>query len=277
MVPQRGQRLVFRDRPDVCQCAHGRINGMRVGWLDHPAKEFFAKAELKLPDVQANLLKRDSHDFRHRMLFHLLCSVAREEGEADPWSDTSRATLSLLCARRRDPTLDEHAKAPRGIVLPLLDVPGINDVHNVVDRDRGLSDVCGQDELPDPFWWVLENPPLLLGGDVRVEWEHPFLLGSLLSKMIGRGKLVVHVVDLCHSWQEDKHRPLLKIVIDVNKKLLDELVVYLFLVQTHEIPPRLRRVINEGLWIVFWIQNFAPINVIAPVRSNHLILRLASH
>ena len=57
--------------------------------------------------------------------------------------------------------------------LPLLlHLAGVDDIHHVVNGNRGLSDVGGDDDLCDTLWRPAENGLLLLIGQGGVKRVH---------------------------------------------------------------------------------------------------------
>lgn len=54
------------------------------------------------------------------------------------------------------------------VITFLLVCATVHHMHNVIDGDGGLSDVGGQDNLPDTRWRPLEDVLLVHHGDVGV-------------------------------------------------------------------------------------------------------------
>lgn len=66
-----------------------------------------------------------------------------------------------------------YSKYVYRVKLPfLLHLAGVDDIYDVVNSYRGLSDVCGDDNLCDAFLGPVENCLLLLIGQGGVEWIH---------------------------------------------------------------------------------------------------------
>jgi len=57
------------------------------------------------------------------------------------------------------------------IIALLLVRATVHHVDDIVDGDGGLSDVGGQDNLPDARWRPLEDVLLVHHGDVGVHWQ----------------------------------------------------------------------------------------------------------
>ena len=58
------------------------------------------------------------------------------------------------------------------IVILALHLAAVDDEDNIIDRDRGLRDVRRQDDLAYPLGHAVEDHPLLLDLDLRVQLHH---------------------------------------------------------------------------------------------------------
>ena len=110
-----------------------------------------------------------------------------------------------LPLQRRGPghkVLDEQAHPARRVVPPLLELARVDHEADVVDRDRGLGDVGGDDALADAAGRALEGPALVCGRDGRVQGQDPAFAppGGL-----GRGEPGADRGDLRRAGQEDEH------------------------------------------------------------------------
>lgn len=56
-----------------------------------------------------------------------------------------------------------------------LELATVNDIHHILNGQAGLCNVCGNDNLADPFRGALEGLPLLSRGNRRMKRDDPML------------------------------------------------------------------------------------------------------
>ena len=126
----------------------------------------------------------------------------RVERKAHPWPRPPCPALALQRRGPGDKVLDQQAHPSRRVVAPLLELAAVDDEADVVDRDRGLGDVGGDDALAHAWRRALEGPALVGGRDGRVQGQDP---APAPARGLGRGEPGADRCDLRRSGQEDEH------------------------------------------------------------------------
>jgi hypothetical protein len=84
-------------------------------------------------------------------------TVLGEHMEAQTLLDTTSTTATLLCVGTRDEGIDEAAQLTPFIVSHFTVLAGVDDTCHVRDGNTSLSNVRGQHDLADPWWWNEEG------------------------------------------------------------------------------------------------------------------------
>ena len=87
--------------------------------------------------------------------------VTRVHSEASAGLHASRATATLSSARTRHPLLEKQLHSSVWIVAVFFALATVDYVHDIVDRDRRLCDICCDDYLTHAVWGVIEYDALL--------------------------------------------------------------------------------------------------------------------
>mmetsp|Transcript_6522 Transcript_6522/g.22449 ORF Transcript_6522/g.22449 Transcript_6522/m.22449 type:complete len:371 (-) Transcript_6522:170-1282(-) len=137
----------------------------------------------------------------------------------------SRPTTPLVGARSGDWGDQKGLHPNTGVVHLLLGEPRVHDIHDAVDRQRGLRDICGHDDLPaglsprSPGLRGLGEDPLLLrGGKAGVEGnDHglPRRLAHLPGLALDPP---ARLLDLLLSRQEEQHVALLLVLVNLQHR-----------------------------------------------------------
>ena len=134
---------------------------------------------------------------RHRIRALVCVHVERLARLHPPCPPTALPTIGS-----GDPRVDELRQPVQRVVAVLLGAAAVDDVQDIVDGDRGLGNVGGNDDLAQPSRRPPEDSKLIGGCNRRVErkWQQRALA------RVPRGEGSMQGGDLGHTWHEDKDR-----------------------------------------------------------------------
>ena len=103
-------------------------------------------------------------------------SARRDQVDRHSLAHAPGAPPPLLEVGPRAAVLNQRLQTALWVVAVLLHSAGVDDIRDVINGNRGLGDVRGDDDLDEAGRRPREDAHLLLRGQRRVQWQDPFLL-----------------------------------------------------------------------------------------------------
>mmetsp|Transcript_40139 Transcript_40139/g.113670 ORF Transcript_40139/g.113670 Transcript_40139/m.113670 type:complete len:429 (-) Transcript_40139:433-1719(-) len=172
----------------------------------------------------------------------MVVGPAGEHAEAGAWLDPSGAAPPLPGAGTGGPLLHEAADVGGGRVGVLLHTARVHHVSAVLDSNRRLGDVCGDNYLPDVGGRNLEGGGLLGGVKGRVQAYEEGGTACGRQNRRRRPKGVVQLRYFHQARHEHQHRTALAMLAHPRQQHHEQLVVDLCWIQLLQGPQSLRPV-----------------------------------